>query len=147
MCIRDSYNILYNGINGWVSASVVITNGDCSAVPTVNPPAPIVPTAAPPTVTPIPAQPTVAAPQPTATQSGPCYISLTGDTRVYQIPNADISNLFDEVGAGGQLIPTGRLADNSWWHTNYGGAWIQTSAFGSTAQVNGDCSTLPIVSP
>lgn len=139
------FNILYNGINGWVSASVVTANGDCTLVATVNPPAPIVPTAVPPTSTPIPPQPTAVPPTPVP--SGPCLITLTGATRVYTIPNADISNLFDEVGAGGQLIPTGRLADNSWWHTNYAGAWIQTSTFGVTAQVSGDCSTLPIVSP
>ncbi len=138
------FNILYNGINGWVSASVVTASGDCGSVAVVNPPAPIVPTAVPPTSTPIPLPTAV---PPTAAPSGPCLIRLTAPTRIYTIPNADISNLFDEVGAGGELIPTGRLADNSWWHTNYAGAWIQTSTFGVSAQVTGDCSALPVVSP
>ncbi len=139
------FNILHNGINGWVSASVVTASGDCGSVAVVNPPAPIVPTAVPPTSTPI--QPMPTAIPPTVAPSGPCLIRLTAPTRIYSIPNADISNLFDEVGAGGELIPTGRLADNSWWHTNYAGAWIQTSTFGVTAQVTGDCSALPIVTP
>ncbi len=134
------FNIQFNNITGWVAASVVNVSGGCANVPTVNPPAPLFPTNTP-TATPLPTS------TPTPTQSGPCLISVFAPTNVYQIPNADISNLQDQVSAGGELIPTGRLADNSWWRTNYAGAWIQTSTFGVTVNVTGNCANLPIVSP
>jgi uncharacterized protein YraI len=148
------YNILFNGVNGWVSLSVVATSGDCAGVPVITPP-PAVPQPTQP-----PAQPTLAPTQPatvtatqaptntpTPTQSGPCLISVVAPVNVYQIPVEQVDYLQDQVGAGGQLIPTGRLADNSWWKTNYAGSWIQTIRFGNEVTVSGDCSTLPIVAP
>ncbi|MFN8527287.1 MAG: SH3 domain-containing protein [Anaerolineae bacterium] len=140
------YNVKYGTVFGWVSAAVVTTQGDCAALQTIQPPAPIIPVQ--PTATPLPAQPTQPPAPPTAVPpSGPCLITINTPTYVYSIPNTDISNLYDQTQNSYQLIPTGRLADNSWWHTNYGGAWIQTSTFGSSATVTGDCSGLPIVSP
>ncbi len=130
---RSFYNIRYNGIDGWVAQFVVIASGDCGSVGVVNPP-PI------PTQPPLPTQ--VAAP----TMSGPCLIVLTAPTYVYTTTTATMENLFDQV-QGGQLIPIGRLADNSWWQTNDYGAWIPTSAFGDTVQISGNCDNLPIVSP
>ncbi len=134
------FNIIYAGINGWVALSVVTSSGNCADVQIVNPP----PIVYPPTATPAPTQPPTAAPPPT--QSGPCLISIGSPTYVYTTTIADQSNLFDQL-QGGELIPVGRLADNSWWKTNYNGAWIQTSTFGSSASLSGDCSNLPIVSP
>jgi hypothetical protein len=142
------YNIRYNDINGWVALSVVTANGDCSTVATVNPPpfiVPPTPTPIPPTPTPIPPSPTPIPPTPTP--SGPCLITMTGEALVYSQPNAIPDYIYDEVQPGSQLIPTGRLSDNSFWQTNYAGAWIQTSLFGSVANVTGDCSSLPVVSP
>lgn len=130
------YNISYNGVNGWVSGTAVSVSGDCAGLAAINPP-PFLP----PSPTPVP--PTVAPPTP----SGPCLIRITGAANVYQTPLADISNLYDQVQAGYELIPNGRLGDNSWWRTNYNGAWIQTSLFGNVAQVSGDCRNLPVVSP
>lgn len=133
------YNIQLGNINGWVSLSVVVVaSGPCDGVPVINPP-PIIaaPTAVPPTVPP-------AAP-PTA--SGPCLITITSPTYIYTQTTAIPDYLFDQAQAGYQLIPIGRLADNSWWKTNYYDSWIQTSTFGSTANVTGDCSGLPVVSP
>ncbi len=125
------YNILYSGINGWVALSVVNNNGNCATVSVVNPPAVVAPTALP----------TQAAP----TASGPCLISINSPTFVYTTTIADMNYLFDQVQGGSQLIPLGRLADNSWWQTNNYGAWIPTNVFGSTASISGNCSTLPIV--
>lgn len=130
------YNILYNSINGWVAVSVVTSSGNCANVPQVSPPPVIAPSPTP-TFT----------PQPSPTPSGPCLITIISPTNVYTIPTAIVDNLFDQIQGGGQLIPIGRLADNSWWKTNYNGAWIQTSTFGGSASVSGNCSTLPIVSP
>ncbi|MCL4248830.1 MAG: hypothetical protein KJ065_11855 [Anaerolineae bacterium] len=146
------YFIEVSGVQGWVSFSVVASSGNCD-VPFVNPP-PVTPqpsaptaTALPfPTATPLP-QPTAPAPVVTPEPSGPCLITITAPTNVYTTTTATIENLQDQAQAGYQMIPTGRLADNSWWKTNYGNAWIQTSTFGATATVSGDCSGLPIVSP
>jgi hypothetical protein len=142
------YNVQYNQINGWTALSAVTASGDCSGVASVNPPPPILipsPTPIPPT--PIPPTPTPPPPTATPTQSGPCLITMTGEALVYTQPNAIPDFIYDEVQPGYQLIPVGRLADNSWWHTNYGNSWIETSHFGSEATVTGDCSALPIVSP
>ncbi|MBX3063128.1 MAG: hypothetical protein KF726_09135 [Anaerolineae bacterium] len=130
------YNILYNSINGWVAVSVVTSSGNCANVPQVSPPPVIAPSPTP-TFT----------PQPSPTPSGPCLITIISPTNVYTIPTAIVDNLFDQIQGGGQLIPTGRLADNSWWKTNYNGSWIQTSTFGGSASVSGNCNNLPIVSP
>ncbi|MCA9907830.1 MAG: SH3 domain-containing protein, partial [Anaerolineae bacterium] len=146
------YFIEVNGVQGWVSFSVVANSGNCD-VPFVSPP-PITPQPSAPTATTLPfptatppTQPTAPAPVVTPEPSGPCLITITAPTYVYVTPNATQENLYDQTQAGYQLIPVGRLADNSWWHTNYGGAWIQTSTFGATATVSGDCSGLPVVSP
>jgi hypothetical protein len=145
------YNIQYNEINGWTALSAITASGDCGGVPVVNPPPAILiptPTPIPPTPTPIPPSPTPPPPTPTLTptQSGPCLITMTGEALVYTQPNAIPDYIYDEVQPGYQLIPVGRLADNSFWKTNYANAWIQTSLFGSVANVTGDCSALPIVS-
>lgn len=132
------YNILYNAVNGWVSITVVNTQGDCGSLAVVNPPPVVAPPTLPPPPTAAPTQP------PPPTPSGPCLITLTSPTFIYQIPNDDISYLQDQVQAG-ELIPTGRLADNTWWKTNYANAWISTSTFGVTAQVSGDCRNLPVI--
>jgi uncharacterized protein YraI len=151
------YNIQLGGVNGWVSASVVTANGQCANLPVVQPPQFTPIATQPPAATPAPAQPTQPpaqptqppaqppASQPTPEPSGPCLLTVNSPTNVYTIPNAIIDNLQDQVGAGGQLIPTGRLADNSWWQTNYGGAWIQTGLFGGSVTVSGNCN-LPVVS-
>jgi hypothetical protein len=124
------YNVGYSGVIGWVAASAVSIRGG-AGITVVNPP----PFAAP--------QPT----QPPPQALGPCLIRMTGEALVYTQPNAVADFIYDEVQPGFELIPTGRLADNSFWRTNYANAWIQTSVFGSSAQVSGDCSALPIVSP
>jgi uncharacterized protein YraI len=148
------YNIALGGVNGWVAASVVQPNGDCATLPVVQPPQfqpvatqpPAQPTQAPQQ----PPQPTQAPPQqPEPTQppqaSGPCLLTVNSPANVYTQPTAQIDFLQDQVGAGGELIPTGRLADNSWWKTNYGGAWVQTGLFGGAITVSGNCN-LPTVS-
>ncbi len=72
---------------------------------------------------------------------------MKDEAKVYTQPNAQVDYLFDEVQQGYQLSPVGRLADNSWWKTSYGDAWIQTSLLGDKANLSGDCSSLPVVSP
>jgi hypothetical protein len=136
---RDFVTIFYNGLNGWVALSVVTTSGDCGSAPVIAPPPIIVPTQPPATP-----QPPTAPPPPTA--SGPCLVTINSPTYVYSTTNDDIGNLFDQL-QGGELIPIGRLANNSWWKTNYYNTWIKTSAFGQTASVSGDCSSLPVVTP
>ncbi len=98
-----------------------------------------------PTATPTPPP---ASPQPTAkpTDSGPCLITLQSAVKVYSKPEKSDENLFDQVGGGAQLIPIGRLKDNSWWKLTYYDTWISTGNFGGKAQVSGDCSHLPVVS-
>jgi hypothetical protein len=125
------FSVTFNGVNGWVAASAVGATGSCGALTVVEPP----PISLPPT------------PLPPPTPSGPCLIRMTGEQLVYSQPVVDPSYIFDEVQPGFELIPVGRLADNSWWQTNYAMAWISTSVFGSTATVSGDCRALPIVSP
>ncbi len=85
-------------------------------------------------------------PTPTATPA-PCLITITTEQLVYTRPEADPSYIFDEAQMNYQLVPTGRLADNSWWQTNYNDSWIETSAFGVSAETSGDCANLPIVFP
>ncbi len=151
------YNIQLGGVNGWVAASVVTASGDCANAPVVQPPqfTPVVtqapqqpapqptqpPQQQPPQPTEVPQQPPA---QPTQAPSGPCLLTLNGAVNVYTQPTADSQYLQDQVGAGGELIPTGRLSDNSWWKTNYGGAWVQTGLFGGAITVSGNCN-LPTV--
>ncbi|MEO8394670.1 MAG: SH3 domain-containing protein [Chloroflexota bacterium] len=134
---QQFYNVLYNGLNGWIALSVATTSGNCSGLLTINPPPAIVPT------------PDNSQPPPQPTASGPCRITVVAPTYIYQSTNANPSNLFDQAQPGAQLSPLGRLADNSWWQVlEYGyPQWLQTSTFGSSIQIGGDCSTLPIVSP
>lgn len=147
------FNVTFGAVIGWVARSAVVESGDCATVPVVQPP-PFQPASQPtqppaqPQPTQPPAQPTQPpAPTPIPTMSGPCLITITAPTYIYQSPLADISNLQDQVMPPGELIPTGRLADNSWWRLNFAGAWIETSLFGVSAQVTGDCSGLPVTSP
>ncbi len=140
------YNIQFANLNGWVALSVVNASGNCNDLSAVQPP----PFSLPPTATPVPPTATTVPPTavpPTATPSGPCLITVTSEFLVYTTPNAIPDFIQDQVAPGYQLIPVGRLADNSWWRTNYFNAWVQTSNFGSRAQVSGDCSGLPVVSP
>lgn len=149
------YNISYNNLNGWVALSVVNASGNCAGVPVVTPPVvipqPTIPPTATATVPPSPVPPTAPPTNtlipPSPTPAGPCLITITAPQLIYTIPNAIPDNIQDQAQAGYELIPVGRLADNSWWKTNFGNAWIETSAFGSTATVSGDCSVLPIVTP
>ena len=149
------YNIQLGGVNGWVAASVVTASGDCANLPVVQPPqfAPAA-TQPPPQATqqatqppqqPQPTQAPPQQPQPTQPPSGPCLLTVNSPVNVYTQPTADGQYLQDQVGAGGELIPTGRLSDNSWWKTNYGGAWVQTGLFGGAITVSGNCN-LPTVS-
>lgn len=73
-------------------------------------------------------------------------LTLNSAVNVYTQPTAQIDFLQDQVQAGGELIPTGRLQDGSWWQTNYGGAWVQTGLFGGAITVSGNCNNLPVVS-
>lgn len=136
------YNINFNGTSGWVAASVVATSGDCSnVIVVVPPPFTPIPTVTPvPSATPVPTQTNTPVPTP----SGPCLLTLTSPTNVYTFPNADISFLFDQVQSG-QLIPTGKLEGGAWWQTNYASAWIQTSTFGVSVTVSGNCDVLPTI--
>ncbi len=127
------YNIRYGSINGWVALYVVNSSGDCGNVAVVNPP-------------PVPTQPPAPTQAANPVPSGPCLITITSPTFIYTTTTATMDYLFDQVQSG-QLLPIGRLADNSWWQTNNYGAWIPASAFGSTAQISGNCDSVPITSP
>jgi len=133
------FKVSYKNVNGWVAQVAVTSSGDCTGVAVVNPPifvptpTPIPPTAIPPT------QP----PEPT----GPCLITLSDKLLVYSQPNAIPDYIFDQVQKNYQLIPVGKLKDNSWWKTNYNGAWIETKHFGHEAHVSGNCKHLPVVAP
>lgn len=149
------YNVLYANVNGWVAASVVTASGSCTGLPVVNPPSFVPVATAVPTLPPQPTQPVqptlppapTQAQQPTQvpTPAGPCLLTVNSAVNVYVVPTGDISDLFDQVQSG-ELIPVGRLADNSWWKTNYGGAWISTGTFGGAVTVSGNCA-LPTVTP
>lgn len=130
------FHVTYLNATGWVAQVAVSTAGECNNLRVDNPPI-FVPT---PTPTPIP--PTVV-----PTPSGPCLITMTDEQLIYTTPNAIPDYIFDEVQPGYQLIPVGRLGDNSWWKTNYNSAWIETNIFGSKANVTGNCNNLPVVSP
>ncbi|MCC6612998.1 MAG: SH3 domain-containing protein [Anaerolineae bacterium] len=136
------------GVQGWVATSVVFSNGNCN-VSFVSPP-PVTPQPSAPTPTPLPfptaaSQPTAPSPVTTPEPTGPCLITVTAPMYTYTTPNANQETIYDQAQAGYQFIPSGRLADNTWWRLGDGSAWIQTSSFGVTATVTGDCSGLPIV--
>ena len=137
----NAYQVTYANLTGWIAAVAVTANGNCGAVTVVVPP----PVQVAATQPPAPPPPPPPSPVPTNTPSGPCLITITSPTFIYVVPIADISHLQDQLGAGSEMIPIGRLADNTWWHTNYGGAWIETIHFGVSATVTGDCSGLPVV--
>lgn len=143
------YNIEIDGLSGWVAASVVIASGNCGSLPAVVPPAftPVATQAPtlPPTM--MATQPPTATPAPTTTPtaSGPCKLTLNSPVKVYVEPIEKVDYLYDQVQSG-ELIPVGRLADNSWWKTNYANSWVPTYLFGSTLTVSGNCA-LPVVAP
>ncbi len=141
------YNVLYRGTNGWIALSVVTSSGDCSpnTILIINPP-PVIPDQGQQQPTQLPIQPPPQPTAPPAQPSTPCIITISSAQLIYTQPNAIPDYIYDQVQAGYQLLPTGRLADNTWWQTSYAGAWIQTSVFGTTASVSGDCSSLPILS-
>lgn len=87
-------------------------------------------------------------PEPTATVAlGPCTITMTNAQFTYQQPDTISNTLFDQVQAGTQWIATGRSADNGWWSVEQYGVnvWLQTSLLTTTADVTGDCGSLPAV--
>ncbi|XWX04584.1 SH3 domain-containing protein [Aggregatilineales bacterium SYSU G02658] len=137
------YNIRIGALTGWVSAAVVTLQGTCNPAVITPPPFVAVSTATP---TQPPPQPTSPPPPQPTVPTGPCLLTINSPVFVYTQPIADVSYLQDQVQMG-ELIPIGRLADNSWWKTNYASAWVQTSLFGSTLTVSGNCTNLPIVSP
>ena len=134
------YNVEYNGIMGWAALSAVQSAGNCAGLPIVIPP-PVPPTAVPPTITPVPVPPT-------ATPSGPCLITFTAPELIYTVPLVDPSNIFDQIPAGGELIPVGRanVGGQDWWKTNYFGAWW-LNAPGTAGIITGDCGGLPFITP
>ncbi len=135
---KQFYNVLYAGTNGWIAVSVASTSGDCANILIINPPPPVLPAAAP-----------TAVPQAAPTSAGPCRLSVVAPTYIYTKTNPIPDYLFDQAQPGAQISPLGRLADNSWWQVlEYGyPQWLQTSTFGNSVQVSGDCSALPIVTP
>ena len=135
---KQFYNVLYSGTNGWIATSVASTSGDCGNILTINPPPPVLPAAAPTDV-----------PQAAPVSAGPCRLSVVAPTYIYTRTNPIPDYLFDQAQPGAQISPLGRLADNSWWQVlEYGyPQWLQTSTFGNSVQVSGDCSALPIVTP
>jgi hypothetical protein len=137
------YNIRTGTLTGWVSAGVVTLQGTCNPAVITPPPFVAAPTAAP---TQPPPQPTSPPPPQPTVPTGPCLLTINSPVFIYTQPIADVSYLQDQVQMG-ELIPIGRLADNSWWKTNYFNAWVQTSLFGSALTVSGNCANLPIVSP
>jgi len=133
------FNIEFNAISGWVASAVVTVNGDCSSLPTVQPPAPILP----PTPTPLPTNTPVPVPP---TPSGPCLFTLTAPTFVYTTTVEQVDFLYDQVQSG-ELIPNGRTADGNWYRLNYASSWLPAHAIGQTVSRSGNCANLPTVSP
>lgn len=133
------FNIEFSTIFGWVASAVVTANGDCSNLPTIQPPMPI----QPPTPTPLPTNtPAPIAPAP----SGPCLFTLTAPTFVYTTTIAQVDYLYDQVQSG-ELIPNGRTADGNWYRLNYASSWLPASAIDQTVSRSGNCANLPTVSP
>ncbi|MFQ3565706.1 MAG: SH3 domain-containing protein [Aggregatilineales bacterium] len=143
------YNVVYNGVNGWVALSAATGSGNCAGLPVINPPAVAAtqpPPPPPPTDVPAPPPPPPT-PMPTPTPSGPCRIVIVSPTFVYVQPIEDISYLFDQV-AMGELIPIGRYQSGGqdWWKTNYGNSWY-LNAPTSGGYFDGDCSGIPFITP
>jgi hypothetical protein len=133
------FKVNYKNATGWVAQVAVGSSGDCSGVPVVNPPVFV------PTPTPVPPTPIPPTKQPEPT--GPCLITISDKVLIYTQPDDKPDYIFDQVQQGYQLVPVGKLQNNSWWKTNYNGAWIQTKFFGHEAKVSGNCNHLPVVSP
>lgn len=74
-----------------------------------------------------------------------CLLAVNADADTYTKPS--LANVYVRAHAGWQFVPTGRLADDTWWQFNYTGQeiWMPTNIFGSRATVSGDCNALPIV--
>ncbi|MCS7072553.1 MAG: SH3 domain-containing protein, partial [Anaerolinea sp.] len=146
-------NVTLGAITGWMARSAVVESGACAGVPVVQPPSfqPIAPPTQPPATPqpqpPQPPQPQPPAPTPIPTMSGPCTLTVTAPTFIYTQPIANVSYLGDQAQPAYQYFPNGRLADNSWWRLTTYNWWIETSTFGASVQVTGDCSGLPVVSP
>jgi hypothetical protein len=138
------YNVLYRGYNGWIAVSDVVSSGSCGTdtILIINPP-PVIPDTGQQAAAPAQAAQIAQPAQP----SDGCLLTVTGDQLIYTIPNTQPDYIFDQVHSGFQLIPTGRLTDNTWWQTNYFNSWIQTSVFGTTVQVSGNCASLLVIVP
>jgi hypothetical protein len=64
---------------------------------------------------------------------------------VYTQPTAIADWIYDQVPAGGEIIPTGRWnSDPSWYKTNYAGAWWQNRP-GTAGVLSGNCAALPLI--
>jgi len=85
--------------------------------------------------------------QPTPTASGPCQIKLKARQFVYQQPDTVSNSMLDQLQVGSQIVPTGKSADSAWYEfVIYGvNAWVQTSLLTTTADVSGDCNSLPVI--
>ncbi|MCL4248978.1 MAG: hypothetical protein KJ065_12600 [Anaerolineae bacterium] len=133
------YNVVYGVWSGWVATVAVTPSASCGSLAVIAPP-PL-----PPAPTPVP--PTAAPPQPPPPPTqvlGPCHVYFTADERIYTRPEIDSAYIYDQVSAGGEIIPAARWnADPSWWKTSYGGWWL--NALGTAGEVRGDCSNLPLV--
>jgi len=133
------YNVVYGVWSGWVASVAVTLNGNCGSLAVIAPP-PLPPTAVP-TLPPPPAPTQPPAPP---QSSEPCHVVFTAAEYIFTQPEADIAYLYDQVQAGGEIIPVGRWSgDPSWWKTSYGGWWL--NALGTAGEVRGNCNNLPLV--
>ncbi len=131
------FKVNYHNVNGWVAQVEVGSSGDLQGC-TRNHPACFRPDTHP------HADPT--------DKSARAYRAVphhhqSDKLLIYTRPDDKPDYIFDQVQKGYQLVPTGRLKNNSWWQTNYNGAWIQTKFFGHEARVSGNCNHLPVVNP
>lgn len=140
------YNVEYNGTIGWAALSALVSNGNCVNLPNMTPP-PVPPTPTP-TATPIPPTATPTATPAVTNTPEPCLITFSMPEFIYTVPLVDPANIFDQIPAGGQLIPIGRFngGGEEWWQTNYFGAWW-LNAPGTAGTLSGDCSMIPFVIP
>ncbi len=141
------YQVSYSGVTGWTAVSAVTASGLCDALVVMVPPptpAPLLPSATPmPTQPPMPTQ--TPAPTTTPTPSGPCLVSFTAEELLYIQPEALPDYIFDEISAGGEILPVARWDSNPSWYKTAGGIWWP-NAPGTSAILSGDCGSLPLVS-